>query len=120
MLSTPSSSARRHASRSSAIVHCCGWMVTPTLKRLAGGAVGAWKSAMVKDLLPALVDVNSAPADFWRRYHAFRRERHLESRPGDPLRPDDVVEAMMRAERRFEIRYRYEIARDGELLSWFG
>ena len=75
---------------------------------------------MVKDLVPAAVDANSASADFWRRYHAFRRARHLETRPDDPLRPDDVVEAAMRAERRFEIQYRYEIARDGELLSWFG
>src|SRR2546428_13100529 len=34
MLSTPSSSVRRHASRSSWIVHCCGWMITPTLNGL--------------------------------------------------------------------------------------
>jgi len=75
---------------------------------------------MVKHLVPVAVDTNSASADFWRRYHAFRRARHLETRPDDPLRPDDVVEAMMRAEHSFEIQYRYEIARDGELLSWFG
>src|ERR1700674_1080595 len=31
MLSTPWSSARRHASRSCWMVHCCGWIVTPIL-----------------------------------------------------------------------------------------
>src|SRR5258708_4957238 len=75
---------------------------------------------MVKDLVPAPVDANSASADFWHRYHAFRRERHLEDRPDDPVVPDGVVETMMRHERQFEIQYRYEIARDGEMLSWFG
>src|SRR6266446_2308554 len=35
MLSTPSSSARRQAARNSWMVHCCGWMVTPTLNGLS-------------------------------------------------------------------------------------
>src|SRR4029077_6547777 len=107
MLSTPSSSTRRHASRSSVIVHCCGWMVTPTLKRLPAGVVGAWESGMVKHLVPAPVDTNSASADFWRRYHAFRRDRHLETRPDDPLLPDEVEESKLRQAHNFEILYRY-------------
>jgi GNAT superfamily N-acetyltransferase len=73
---------------------------------------------MVKDLLPAQVDANSASADFWRRYHAFRRDRHFETRRDDPILPDAVEETKLRGERTFEIVYRYEIARDGELLSW--
>jgi mycothiol synthase len=75
---------------------------------------------MVKHLVPAPVDANSASADFWRRYHAFRRDRHLETRPDDPLLPDDVEEAKLRQAHNFEIVYRYEIARDGEMLSWLG
>jgi GNAT superfamily N-acetyltransferase len=75
---------------------------------------------MVKDLVPVEVDTNSAPTDFWRRYHAFRRDRHLENRPDDPLLPDDIEESKLRQAHNFEILYRYEIARDGEMLSWFG
>jgi GNAT superfamily N-acetyltransferase len=74
---------------------------------------------MVKDLVPVQVDANSASADFWRRYHAFRRDRHLETRPDDPLLPDDVQESKLRQPRSFQITYRYEIAREGEMLSWF-
>ncbi|HLZ96153.1 MAG TPA: GNAT family N-acetyltransferase [Candidatus Dormibacteraeota bacterium] len=75
---------------------------------------------MVKDLLPREVDANSAPPDFWARYHAFRRARQVESRPDDPLVPDEIEEARMRRPRDFEIVHRYEISRDGEMLSWFG
>lgn len=73
---------------------------------------------MVKDLIPAPVDANSASPDFWRRYHAFRRARHLETRPDDPILPDAVEEIKLRGERKSEIVYRYEVARGGELLSW--
>jgi len=120
MLSTPSSSARLHASRSSVMVHCCGWMVTPTLNRLPSGCVGGWESDMVKHLVPVAVDANSAPRDFWTRYHAFRRARQLESRPGDPIVPDAVEETRMKTAKPFEDVYRYEIERDGQMLSWFG
>jgi len=64
--------------------------------------------------------VNSASADFWRRYHAFRTARHIETRPDDPILPDEVEERVLRSDRNFEIIYRYEIARDDEMLSWFG
>jgi GNAT superfamily N-acetyltransferase len=75
---------------------------------------------MVKDLLPQLVDANSASPDFWRRYHAFRRARQMESRPDDPIVPDEVEEMRMRFPKEFEIVYRYEIESAGEMLSWFG
>src|SRR5689334_23049446 len=120
MLSTPRSSARRQASRSSAMVHCCGWMVTPTLKRLLVEVVGGWESAMGKDLVPVAVDANSASRDLWTRYHAFRRARHLESRPDDPIVPDEVEETRMKMPKAFEDVDRYEIERDGRMLSWFG
>lgn len=74
---------------------------------------------MVGELAPVEVDFQSAGADFWKRYHAYRRVRHTESRPDDPLRPDDVEELRLKRDSPFDINYRYEIARDGVLLSWF-
>ena len=75
---------------------------------------------MVKDVVPAAVDANSAPPDFWTRYHAFRRARQLEYRPDDPIVPDEVEETRMKTPKAFEDVYRYEIERDGQMLSWFG
>jgi GNAT superfamily N-acetyltransferase len=74
---------------------------------------------MVGELAPVQVDFKSAGADFWKRYHAYRRVRHAESRPDDPLRPDDVEEIRLKRDSPFDINYHYEIARDGVLLSWF-
>ena len=31
----------------------------------------------------------------WRRYHAFRRRSHEERRPGEPVEPDDVAQALL-------------------------
>ena len=69
--------------------------------------------------MPARVDFDSAGADFWKRYHEYRRVRHQESRPDDPLRPDEIEESTLKRESPFDIEYRYEVARDGRLLSWF-
>ncbi len=74
---------------------------------------------MISNLAPAAVDPTTAPQDFWMRYHAFRRLRHAETRPEDPAKPDDLVEQEMKRPDPFRIRYRYEMARDGVLLSWF-
>jgi mycothiol synthase len=93
-------------------------MVTPTLKRRPSGAVGRWALAMVKDLVPVEVDPNSADADFWRRYHVFRRARHAETRPEDPILPDEIEERQMKLVRQFDIDIRFEVSRDGEMVSW--
>ncbi len=74
---------------------------------------------MIGNLSPAAVDPKTAPRDFWARYHAYRRLRHAETRPEDPVKPDDLIEKEMTREDAFDIRYRYEMARDGQLLSWF-
>jgi GNAT superfamily N-acetyltransferase len=74
---------------------------------------------MVKDLVPVEVDPNSAGADFWRRYHAFRRARHAIERPDDPILPDAIAEKRLRLVRKFDIDVCYEIVRDGEMVSWF-
>src|SRR6266704_5457773 len=105
MLSTPSASARRHASRSSVIVHCCGWIVTPTLKRLRSRSVAPCASVMANDLIPHGIDLNSAGNDFWRRYHAFRRVRHDEVRPEDPFYPDDLERTRILSAPNFEITH---------------
>jgi GNAT superfamily N-acetyltransferase len=74
---------------------------------------------MIGNLPPGAVDAKTAPQEFWARYHAFRRLRHVETRPEDPVQPDDLAELDMKRDDPFEIKYRYEIARDGVLLSFF-
>jgi mycothiol synthase len=74
---------------------------------------------MMGGVTPERVDFKSAGADFWKRYHAYRRLRHRESRPDDPLRPDDIEELRMKRDSPFDIDYRFEVTRDGVLLSWF-
>src|ERR1700687_3471851 len=120
MLSTPSSSARRHASRSSWIVHCCGWIVTPTLKRFSSDIGRDYPLPLMSArLTPIEVDPKTATPDFWKRYHAYRRMRDAETRPDDPAIPDDVVEGEMKRDDPFDKHYHYEIARDPLMLSWF-
>ena len=74
---------------------------------------------MVKHLVPVEVDPNSADAAFWRRYHEFRRAYQAETHPGDPILPDAIAERRMKLVRKYDIDVHYEIARDGEVLSWF-
>jgi mycothiol synthase len=66
----------------------------------------------------ARVDFESAGPDFWKRYHEVRRVRQQESRPDDPVRPDELEEASLKRESPFDTQYRYEIAEDGRLLGW--
>src|SRR6202022_981767 len=73
---------------------------------------------MMGGLVPARIDFKSARADFWKRYHEYRRVRKEESRPDDPLRPDEIEERRLKRDNPFEIEYQYEIARDGVLLSY--
>ena len=65
------------------------------------------------------VEFNSEGRDFWTRYHEYRRLRHQESRPDDPLRPDDLEERLLSRESPFDLRHHYEVVRDGSLVSWF-
>ncbi len=68
--------------------------------------------------LPVRVDFKSDSRDFWKRYHEFRRVRQHESRPDDPLRPDELEEKQLMRESAFDIQYRYEFTQDGRLLGW--
>jgi GNAT superfamily N-acetyltransferase len=73
---------------------------------------------MVGELVPTLVDPKTASRDFWARYHRYRRLRQKETRPADPIRPDDETEGRMKRDDPFEIVYLYEIERGGEMWSW--
>ena len=68
---------------------------------------------------PVEVDVQNAGPDFWARYHAYRRSRLAETRPDDPISPDDIVEAELKREDPYELHYRYEISDGDRMLSWF-
>ncbi|TMB90404.1 MAG: hypothetical protein E6J18_10955 [Chloroflexi bacterium] len=73
---------------------------------------------MISNLVPVAVDTQTASKDFWARYHAYRRIRHAETRPDDPLQPDHLVEQRMKREDPFEFEHRYEISRDGQMMSY--
>ena len=72
---------------------------------------------MIGNVSPAAVDTKTAPPDFWSRYHAYRRLRHAETRPDNPVKPDDLVEISMKREDPFEFEHRYEIARAGRMAA---
>jgi mycothiol synthase len=74
---------------------------------------------MKGELTPVPVDPGAAGTDFWKRFHELRRLRQSEARPEEPAEPDGVAEAQMRKENEFEFEHRYEISRDGVMLSWF-
>jgi mycothiol synthase len=74
---------------------------------------------MISELTPVRVDPRSADASFWRRYHSLRRLRHAELWPEDPLRPDEVIETLMKRGDPFESHEYYEMSRDGAIVSWF-
>jgi GNAT superfamily N-acetyltransferase len=73
----------------------------------------------MSDWKPIRVDAATAGRDFWARYHTYRRSRHAETRPDDPIRPDKVVEDDMKRDDPFELHFRYEISRGDKMLSWF-
>jgi len=63
-------------------------------------------------------DPKTARRDLWQQYHELRRVRQKESRPDDPVVPDDVEERLKKRDDPFRIRYRYEASGDGTMLSW--
>src|SRR5881296_3949150 len=72
---------------------------------------------MVGELTPVRIDVASTDRAFWNRFHELRRVRQNESRPDDPVQPDDEVEARMKKGNPFEFQHYYEISKDGAMLS---
>jgi GNAT superfamily N-acetyltransferase len=74
---------------------------------------------MVGQLIPARLDPSTAGRDIWKRFHELRRMRQKESRPDDPVQPDEEVEARMKKGNPFEFQHYYEISRGGVMLSSF-
>lgn len=73
---------------------------------------------MVGDLKQTSVDPNAADSAFWQRYHELSRLRHEETRPDDPKLPARLEEQQMKRSDPFRIKHRYEMSRDGVMLSW--
>ncbi|HKC19919.1 MAG TPA: hypothetical protein VKE27_09840 [Candidatus Dormibacteraeota bacterium] len=73
---------------------------------------------MIAGLKSHEIDLATAHEDFWRRYHAFRRVRHAETRPEDPLLPDDLERKRLLASLKFEINVCYEVVDKGEMVGW--
>lgn len=63
-------------------------------------------------------DPVAAPPERWARFHAYRRQRHQESQPEDPITPDEPTEIRMRWPDKFnEARY-CEARERGETIGW--
>ena len=73
---------------------------------------------MVGDLKQTPVDPQTDDRGFWKRYHELRQRRQKELRPDEPLVPDDLEEQLIKRDDPFHTKHRYEVARDGVMLSW--
>jgi GNAT superfamily N-acetyltransferase len=73
---------------------------------------------MAGELIPTSVDPVTEDADFWKRFHQFRRERQDELRPDDPIRPDADEEAHMKRVNPFHVEERFEVSHGGRVLGW--
>lgn len=60
-----------------------------------------------------------ATREEWTRYHAFRRRRHLESRPMEPLAPDSASEAWLSRPDPGEDRRHFLLSRGDRVISSF-
>ena len=68
-----------------------------------------------------IFEPRSASLEQWRMYHVFRRERHDETYPEDPLRDDKVAEKLMkRRDPEWEALYfgAVDRAASGRLMGW--
>lgn len=75
---------------------------------------------MFGELKPVPVDLMTANPDFWKRYHVYRKARQRDEHPDDPVRPDDLEELRLKRASPFDFEYRYEVSRDGVMVSMFG
>lgn len=60
-----------------------------------------------------------ASASDWAEFHRYRRIRHEQRRPEDPLLPDDLVEKSMKREDPFGESVYYGVVKDGAFISLF-
>ncbi len=62
-------------------------------------------------------DAPTASPELWRLYHAYRRLRHAETDPDDPLLPDDLTEKSMKRVDPYEAVRRYAALREGHMVG---
>jgi GNAT superfamily N-acetyltransferase len=74
----------------------------------------------IRSLTPVEVDYATASRHFWDRFHAFRRVRHMETRPDDPFRPDDIVEGQLKKGDPFSEQRIFALMTDDQMISSFG
>jgi GNAT superfamily N-acetyltransferase len=74
---------------------------------------------MVREVVPAPVDPETADRDLWTRYHAFRRTRQRVHRPDDPLKGDVEEEALLKRDDPYAFHERFEVERDGAMVALF-
>lgn len=60
------------------------------------------------------------PDEYWPKFHAYRRVRHQESRPEDPLTPDDEVEVQMKRDDPFTEGWHLLLFEGDELVGQGG
>ena len=61
-----------------------------------------------------------ASREEWRRYHAFRRRSHEEWRPGEPVEPDEVAEALLCKPNIRAQEHRWAVTIGDEMVSELG
>jgi len=63
-------------------------------------------------------DPLAARPELWSRYHAFRRQRHAERDPDEPLDTDETVEGRMRIESKTWLARRVFVEEDGRMVGF--
>lgn len=61
-----------------------------------------------------------APRETWDQYHVYRRIIQQESRPDDPILPDDVVETRMKMDDPFSEQRQFLAIADGRIAGHVG
>lgn len=60
-----------------------------------------------------------ATADEWRKFHEYRRIRHMDLRPDDPIIPDELVEEQMKMDNPFGENWHFTIYDGNRKVSGF-
>lgn len=74
----------------------------------------------MSDFQPVQFEPKKATRAQWDLFHAFRKVRHQELNPDDPLTPDDLVETNMKRDDPFSEQRHFGIIADGKMVSGFG
>ncbi len=75
---------------------------------------------MTDSYSPVEFKPKKATREEWDLYHAYRRIRHQDTRPDDPVTPDELVEKSMKRDDPFGENKTFVIISDGRIVSGFG